>query len=115
MDFSPFFDALQSIGDLIVDIKIFLTVDIFVLIAETFTEWVTYFVVAKIEYQLYFLTISFDAALAVLDQLDISTLINNSFALLDSQLLSFLTRYRVIEGINLVTASTLTRFIWGFF
>lgn len=115
MDFSFFFDAFQLMGDLVVDIRTFLTVTIFEFATDTFVQMTTWIIVTKLDWQIYMLDISYNAAIAVLDQLDIRGLINSSFSLLDSQLLSFLTRYRVIEGLNLLSASAMTRFIWGFF
>ena len=115
MDFSFFFDAFQSIGDLLVNIRYFFNVTIFEFATNTFIQGTTWVVVQKLDWQIYILEISYNAAIGVLDQLDIRGLINSSFSLLDSQLLSFLTRYRVIEGLNLLSASAMTRFIWGFF
>ncbi|MDI3324754.1 hypothetical protein QKW35_10235 [Pontibacterium granulatum] len=49
---------------------------------------------------------------AVLDQLDLSTLIQTHWGHLDSNLMAFLTRYRVPEAANLILNSHITVWLW---
>lgn len=113
MDFSGFFDAIQLTGNLIVEIMEWFDTHIYQFVKETFAEWIVYFAIAQLNYELWILTIAAESAITILDQLDMKSLVNDAFSQLDPQLLSLLTYLRVIEGLNVVITAISTRFVWS--
>lgn len=113
MDFGSFFDAFQLMGNVAVEIMEWFDTHIYQFVKETYAQWVIYFAIAKFRSEIWLLTISAEAAISILDQLDMTSLVNDSFSQLNPQLLSLLTYLRVIEGLNLVITAISTRFVWS--
>ena len=91
-------DALIDGVQWIID---FFNTGLYAFVKETLQELVSWIVIAKLEFQIFMLEFSWGVAKNVLINLGISQLIDSSWAALDSDLLGYLTFFRVPEALNL--------------
>lgn len=99
-------DAISYIAD-------FVGSGIYDFFVEVFTELTIWGVTFYIEAKIFAIGFAWDVAAGLLETLDISRYIQQAWSSLDSQLVSFLTRYRIPEALNLIIQAYLTRFVMG--
>ncbi len=70
--------------------------------------WLT---ISTIEFKTWALQFAWDIAKQVLIDLNFSTLVQNAFSALDSQIVAVLTFFRIPEVINIIASSAVTKYI----
>lgn len=113
--FAPFF---QDIYDLVKGFfgffKDFFNKDIYPFITKTIAEFIKAAMIHAIEFKIFALGFAWDIAKDLLISLNISSMINQAWGMLDSKLLQFMTFFRLPEGINLMISAYATRFVYKF-
>lgn len=84
---------------------------IYSFVKETLQELVSWIVIAKLEFQILMLEFSWGVAKNVLVNLGISQMIESSWASLDSDVLGYLTFFRVPEAFNLILNAYTTKIV----
>ena len=103
-----FMDAIQSIYD-------FLVVDSYNFIQEIFAQMLIWVATWWVKIKIASIGFFWGVAQAMLDQLGVSDFIQSAWGSLDSNVVNFLTRYKVVEGVNMLISAGLTNFIMRFF
>ena len=101
-----------EVGQFMID---FITTDSYTYLQE-FVAWMTIKVVIfYFTIKLYSLQFFWGVGLSIIDQLSISTYINQYWGLLDSQVLALATFLKIPEGLNFLMNARITRFIMDLF
>ncbi len=101
-------EALQAIYD-------FFTVDLYIFVQQAFAQLIIWAVTAYFKIKLFALNFLWGVAYQILDQLNVTSFIISSFNNLDASMVSFMSKYNLLEGINMLVNAVLTRFIWDMF
>lgn len=101
-------EALQGIYDTI-------TGDSYTWLQEIFAEALLWVAAGWVHMKIAAIKFFWGVASAMLDQLNISSLIDYYWGRLDSNLLGFLTRYKVPEALNMIMNSAIVSFIMRMF
>ncbi|MEH6628285.1 MAG: DUF2523 family protein [Motiliproteus sp.] len=99
-------DSLQGLYD-------YFTTGTYTFVQEIFASLMIWFVTWSFKVKIAMMGFMWGVGQAMLDQLNISTLIDTYWGQLDSALLGFASRYNLPEALNLVMNATITRFIWN--
>lgn len=98
-------DAIQGIYDFLVNGS-------YTFVQEIFAQITLWIMVWYFKAKAAALVFLWGVGQAMLDQLNISGLINQYWGQLDSGFLGFITRYKIPEALNLVLNAHLTKFLW---
>jgi hypothetical protein len=113
------FDKLKDVYDAItaffVNIFVFINEGIYDLLTEVFSQLVEWYVIAAIEFKIFVVVFLWGVAENLLANIELSSLINQAWANIDSQLMSYLTFLRIPEALNILLQASVTRFILRLF
>ena len=82
---------------------------IYTFFEELLKEAVAWLVIAKIKFQIWALTFSWEVAKTIMFNLNIGSYIQSAYATLDPTLMGYLNYFRVPESLNLITQALITR------
>ncbi|HEX8376762.1 MAG TPA: DUF2523 family protein [Pedobacter sp.] len=97
-----FFEAIKYILD-------WFSSGIYLFFEEWFKEAVAWFVVATVKAKIWAVGFSWDVAKIVLQNLGLSQYISSAWAGLDSQVLGYVTFFRIPDALNIIFQAYVTR------
>lgn len=81
---------------------------------EAYAQFVIWSTVSMIRFKIAMIGFAWDVAQQIIQQLSLSSYINQAFAQLDSVLFNFICFLRVPEFVNLVMSAFVTRYVLNF-
>jgi hypothetical protein len=107
-------DFLNSVIDFFNQIITFLSSGIYDFFVQWFAEFVIWSTVSAIKFKIFVISVSWDVAQSVLQQLDVSSYISTAFSSLDADVFSAITFFKVPEAVHIVTSAYVTRYVMSF-
>lgn len=107
-------EFLNDIFSFLNDFKAFIHTGLYDFFVQWFAQFVIWSTVATLKFKIMMLTFSFDVASSILDQLNISALLDAAFSSLDSDVLNFITFLRIPEAIHIILSAKIMRYVMSF-
>lgn len=85
------------------------------LVTEVLAVITQYYVIGLIEAKIFFIGIAWGIAENILVNLQLSQMINDAWGALDSDLIAYLTFFRLPEALNIIIQASVTRFVLNLF
>lgn len=104
-------DIVNSVVDISQQIEDMRASGIYGFFTKAFAEGIKWLMVFYFQLKLQALVFSYDVASNIISSLQLSDVINESFASLDSRLVAFLSFFRIPESINLILSAYTTRIV----
>jgi len=106
-----FFDKIIDFCNFIIN---FINVISYDFVLETFEVFLIFIQLAFIDYKEWAFTLATDTAKELIDSLDLSSSLMDSYSALDSKLLSIMAFLNIPTAFNTIISAMITRFILGF-
>lgn len=92
----------------------YVTVGLYDSIVWAYTQWIEFYTVASLKFQLHALELAWDIARTILYNLQISQKLQSFFSLLPSDVAVNVGALRIPEGIGLILTAYVTRYVLRF-
>lgn len=101
-------EGLQAIYD-------FFVTDSYSFIQNAFAQLLIWISTAWLQIKIASIQFAWGVAAAVIDNIGLTAVITQAWTNIDPQLLGILTKYKFVDGINMILNAVVTRFIWSMF
>ncbi|ROR99919.1 uncharacterized protein DUF2523 [Sinobacterium caligoides] len=93
----------------------FFTVDVYTFFNEALVQLGSYVVIWMFKAKMVAMVFAYEVAVAVLDNIGLSAMINSAWGGIDSKIMGIITAFRIPDAINVLLNAYVTRFILGMF
>ena len=114
IDLSFIGSFFKDIYDFVVFFIDYLSNGVFDVLSKVLTYWIQQFTVWSIEWSIFVLALSFDVGSNLLNDLNISTVLNSAYSNLDNNTIYFLSVLRFPEIVNNILSGLATGFAMSF-
>lgn len=101
---------MESVIDAISDFYSWLNSGLYELITDAFAQLVIWITIAAIELKIFLIEFGWDVAQSIMANYGISDYINRAWGDLDSDLLGYLTFFRIPESLNIIFQALIAKF-----
>jgi beta-mannanase len=108
------FDFFNKIIEFFDYIVTFITSGIYDLIVKWFAQFIISAQISMVKFKIFSLVFAWDVAKEIINQLSVSSYLQQAYNSLDSRIISLLNFFKIPDAINIILSARITKFVLKF-